>query len=177
MDKQYRDTNGQTVLHRAVKHIDVVKYLINECNTPHCNLMTTNNNGQTILHHAVEHIDVVKYLINECNCDIMVTDKDGCTPLHYAAWWGTPEVVEFLLSTGNCDPLAKNNNGRRPLQLGKERYLDRDTVIAIFKRFGNINISHPIDSYVNVLLVGNPGAGKSTLSHVIKDTSTGSGSK
>uniref|UniRef100_A0A1X7SML2 Uncharacterized protein n=1 Tax=Amphimedon queenslandica TaxID=400682 RepID=A0A1X7SML2_AMPQE len=30
MDKQYHDTYGQTVLHYAVEHIDVVKYLINE---------------------------------------------------------------------------------------------------------------------------------------------------
>ena len=206
MDEQYRDTNGRTVLHCAVKHIDVVKYLINECNcdimtpdkdgntilhvaasegsldvmkylinTHHYNLMTTNNRGQTVLHHAVKHIDVVKYLINECSCNIMVTDKDGWTPLHYAAAdWGTAEVIEYFLSTGNCDPLAKNNEGKTPLQLAKERYLDRNTVIAIFKKFGNIKISHPIDSYVNVLLVGNPGAGKSTLSHVINDTATGS---
>ena len=204
MDKQYCDTNGETVLHCAVKHIAVVKYLINQCscdimatdkygntilhnaarvesldvmkyliNTHHYNPMTTNNNGQTVLHHAVRHIDVVKYLISQCNCDIMATDKDGWTPLHDAAWWGTPEVVEFLLSTGKCDPLAKNNEGKTPLQLAKERLGDRDTVIAIFKKFGDIKISHPIDSYVNVLLVGNPGVGKSTLSHVINDTATG----
>ena len=204
MDKQYRDTNGRTVLHCAVKHIDVVQYLINECNcdimttdeygntilhyaaseglpdvmkylinTHHYNLMTTNNRGKTALHCAVKHINVVKYLINECNCDIMVTDKDGQTPLHYAVRLGTAKVIEYFLSTGNCDPLAKDNNGKTPLQLAKERR-NSDAVINIFKKFGNIKISHPIDSYVNVLLVGNPGAGKSTLSHVINDTATGS---
>ena len=195
------NNRGQTVLHCAVKHIDVVKYLINECNcdimtpdkdgdtilhvaasegsldvmkylinTHHYNLMTTNNKGQTVLHLAVEHIDVVKYLINECSCNIMVTDKDGWTPLHVAARWGTAEVIEYFLSTGNCDPLAKNNEGKTPLQLAKGRQ-DRNT-IGIFKKFGNIKISHPIDSYVNILLVGNPGAGKSTLSHVINDTAS-----
>ena len=203
MDKKYRDTYDRTVLHLAVRHIDVVKYLINECNcdimttdmngntilydaaseglfdvmkylinTHHYNLMTTNNKGRTVLHYAVKHIDIVKYLINECNCDIMVTDKDGWTPLHVAARLGTAEVIEYFLSTGNCDPLAKDNEGKTPLQLAKERLRDRDTVIAIFKKFGDIKISHPIDSYVNVLLVGNPGAGKSTLSHVINDTAS-----
>ena len=206
MDEQYRDIIDRTVLHRAVRHIDVVKYLINQCNcdimvtdkygntilhyaanegsldvmkylinTHHYNLMTTSNNGKTVLHLAVEHIDVVKYLINQCNCDIMVTDKYGQTPLHYVIMKeGRPEVIEFLLSTGKCDPLAKDNKGKTPLQLAKERRYGRDTVIAIFKKFGDIKISHPIDSYVNVLLVGNPGAGKSTLSHVINDTATGS---
>ena len=208
MDEQYRDTNGRTVLHLAVKHIDVVKYLINKCN---CDIMITDKDGvlvlhyvaskglldvlkcmvmnidghimdeqyrdtkgQTVLHLAVKHIDVVKYLINECSCNIMVTAKDGRTPLHYAARRGTAEVIEYFLSTGNCDPLAKDNKGKTPLQLAKGRRYDSDTVIAIFKKFGNIKISHPIDSYVNVLLMGNPGAGKSTLSHVINDTTTGS---
>ena len=197
------NNNGRTVLHHAVKHIDVVKYLINECNcdimtpdnygntilhaaaskglldimkylinTHHYNLMTTNNKGQTVLHHAIKHIDVVKYLINECSCNIMVTDKNGWTLLHVAAWRGTAEVIEYFLSTGNCDPLAKSNEGWTPLQLAKGKYDDSDTVIAFFKKFGNIKISHPIDSYVNVLLVGNPGAGKSTLSHVINDTAS-----
>ena len=202
MDEQYRDTNGRTVLHHAFKHIDVVKYLINECNcdimtpdkygntilhvaackgsldvmkylinTHHYNLMTTNNRGLSVLHCAVKHTDVVKYLINECSCNIMVTDKNGWTPLHHAVGWGIAEVIEYFLSTGNCDPLAKDNEGTTPLQLAKERW-NNHTVIAIFKKFGNIKISHPIDSYVNILLVGNPGAGKSTLSHVINDTAS-----
>ena len=214
MDKQYRDTNGRTVIHHAFKHKlyvekDVIKYLINECNCGiivtdkeigvpllhyvaskglldvlKCMVMNINGhimdeqyrdtNGQTVLHCAVTHIDVVKYLINECSCNIMVTDKNGWTPLHRAAEWGSAEVIEYFLSTGNCDPLAKNNMGETPLQLAKERRYYRDTVITIFKKFGDIKISHPIDSYVNVLLVGNPGAGKSTLSHVINDTATGS---
>ena len=157
------NNKGRTVLHYAVKHIDVVKYLINECN---CDVMVTDKDGWTPLHLAFEHIDVVKYLINDCSCDTMVTDKRGQTPLHLAADRGTP------VSTGNCDPLAKDNDGRTPLQLAKERRYN--PIIAIFKKFGNVKISHPIDSYVNVLLMGNPGAGKSTLSHVINDTATGS---
>uniref|UniRef100_A0A1X7T5F8 Uncharacterized protein n=2 Tax=Amphimedon queenslandica TaxID=400682 RepID=A0A1X7T5F8_AMPQE len=162
------DEYGNTILHAAARQglLDVMKYLINTC---HCNLMTTNNRGRTALHRAINYIDVLKYLINQCNCDIMVTDKNGQTPLHYAANWGTPVVVEYFLSTGNCDPLAKDNKGRTPLQLAYS-----DTVFAVFKKFGDIKISHPIDSYVNVLLVGNPGAGKSTLSHVINDTAAGS---
>ena len=208
MDEQYRDTNGRTVLHYAVQHINVLKYLINECNfdimTPDkngipflhyvaskglldvlkCMVMNINGhimdkqyrdtNGRTVLHCAVEHIDVVKYLINECNCDIMTPDKLEWTTLHSSTWLGTAEVIEYFLSTGNCDPLAKNFAGTTPLQLAKGRMYDSGTVIDIFKKFGDIKISHPIDSYVNVLLVGNPGAGKSTLSRVINDTATGS---
>ena len=155
---------GDTVLHCAVRHIDVVKYLINECN---CDLMATDSSKWTILHYAANKgsTDVIKYLINECTCDLMACTEDGWTPLHSAARWDRSAVVELLLSTGKCDPLAKDITGRTPLQMASG-----DTRL-IFKKFGQIKTSHPVDSYVNVLLLGNPGAGKSTLSHVIIDTS------
>ena len=164
---------GVPVLHSVASEglLYVLKCMVMNINGHIMDEKYRDTNGRTVLHCAVEHIDVVKYLINECNCNIMVTDKDGRTPLHYAALLGTAEVIEFFLSTGNCDPLAKDNEGKTPLQLAKERQ-NRNTVIGIFKKFGNIKISHPIDSYVNVLLVGNPGAGKSTLSRVINDTAS-----
>ena len=158
---------GKTVLYYAAGHIDVLKCLINECN---CDPMATDFSKWTVLHEAAitGSSDIVKYLINECNCDLMACTKDGWTPLHLAAYRGRSVVVELLLSTGKCDPLAKDNEGRTPLlvALGDTR--------LIFKKFGQIKTSHPVDSYVNVLLLGNPGAGKSTLSHVITDTATGS---
>ena len=154
---------GKTVLFYAARHIDVVKYLINECN---CDPMATDSSKWTVLHDAALNgsTDVVKYLINECNCDLMACAVSGQTPLHLAALFGRSAVVELLLSTGKCDPLAKDNEGRTPLQ---EAFGDTR---LIFKKFGQIKTSHPVDSYVNVLLLGNPGAGKSTLSHVITDT-------
>ena len=160
---------GETVLHSAAEHIDIVKYLINEC---HCDPMATDSNNRTILHNAASSnsLDVIKYLINEWNHDPMAVDWRGRTPLHWAAEYWSSSVAEYLLSTGKCDPLAKDNDGNTPLQLAKSH---TDT-LSVLKKFGDIKSSHPIDSYVNILLVGNPGAGKSTLSHVINDTATGS---
>uniref|UniRef100_A0A1X7SDC1 Uncharacterized protein n=1 Tax=Amphimedon queenslandica TaxID=400682 RepID=A0A1X7SDC1_AMPQE len=151
-----------------------MRYLIDEC---HCNPMDFNSFGETVLHRAADYgsLDVMKYLINHHHCDPMIVDTKGRTPLHYAVLWGRPEAVECLLSTGKCDPLAKDNEGRTPLQLAKqEKQRHWDNTLPIFKKFGDIKLSHPIDSYVNVLLVGNSGAGKSTLSHVINNTATGS---
>ena len=193
---------GKTILCCAVEHTDVVKYLIIECNCNpmtvinyagdtvlhyaakkgllnllkvminhhNCNLMATNKQGETILHCSVRHIEVVKYLINECNCDPMVVNMFGQTPLHIATKERFLAAIECLLSTGRCDPLIKDNEGRTPVQIA-EGSVD---ILSIFKKFGQIKVSHPIDSYVNVLLVGNPGAGKSTLCHVIIDTAAGS---
>ncbi|XP_019856240.1 PREDICTED: espin-like [Amphimedon queenslandica] len=174
-DPMATNNRGETAIHCAARHIDSVKYLIKEC---HCDPMTTNNDGETVLHKAAgisNSPDVIKYLINECNCDPMALDKKGWTPLHNAARWGHSEAIECLLSTGKCDPLAKDNQGKTPLQLAKEaKQRGGTTTLPIFKKFGDIKSSHPIDSYVNVLLVGNPGAGKSTLSNVINETATGS---
>uniref|UniRef100_A0A1X7U665 Uncharacterized protein n=1 Tax=Amphimedon queenslandica TaxID=400682 RepID=A0A1X7U665_AMPQE len=168
-DPMATNNRGETVLHRAAGHIDSVKYLINEC---HCDPMATDSNSRTILHAAAfrNSPDVIKYLINECHCDPMAVNMSGWTPLHDAAYCGHSTAVEYLLSTGKCDPLAKDYDGRTPFELAERGNTD---TLSVLKKFGGIKSSHPIDSYVNVLLVGNPGAGKSTLSHVINDTATG----
>uniref|UniRef100_A0A1X7TCY5 Uncharacterized protein n=1 Tax=Amphimedon queenslandica TaxID=400682 RepID=A0A1X7TCY5_AMPQE len=176
-DPMDTDSFGHTVLHKATANdsLDAMKYLINR---HHCDPLATDNEGETVLQHAAkgsQSLDVIKYLINECNCDPMTVDWRGWTPLHNAAYLGHSAVVECLLSTGKCDPLAKDNEGRTPLQLAKEtKKIGLTNTLPIFKKFGDIKSSHPIHSYVNVLLVGNPGAGKSTLSHVINDTATAS---
>uniref|UniRef100_A0A1X7TL19 Death domain-containing protein n=1 Tax=Amphimedon queenslandica TaxID=400682 RepID=A0A1X7TL19_AMPQE len=177
-DPHEKDSGGETCLHWAARgnHVDVMRYLIDEC---HCDPMTTNNRGETVLHKAAiwnNSPDVIKYLINECSFDPMTVDKEGKTPLHYAVRWDYYTFVECLLSTGKCDPLAKDNEGTTPLQLAKmtERKDWAYNTLPIFKKFSDIKSSNPIDSYVNILLVGNSGAGKSTLSHVINDTATGS---
>uniref|UniRef100_A0A1X7UNJ4 Uncharacterized protein n=1 Tax=Amphimedon queenslandica TaxID=400682 RepID=A0A1X7UNJ4_AMPQE len=130
MNEQYRTISGQTVLHLAVKHIYVVKYLINQCK---CDIMVTDKGGKTILHDVaskrlqlldvfsylvdahhypmttnnsgqigtVKYIDVVKYFINECSCDIMATDKDGVPLLHYVTREGLLDVLKCIVMNIN----------------------------------------------------------------------------
>ena len=152
-------------LHVAVvtKRIDIVKYLITKC---HCDPMCNDENGWASLHCAAQYgsLNVMKYLITECNCDPMVTDDYfGSTCLHEAVWDKQYSIIEYLLSTGKVDPLAKNKNKETPLQKAK----GDDKMRSLFIKFGKVETSHPVDSYVNVLLLGNPGAGKSTLAQVI----------
>uniref|UniRef100_A0A1X7U958 Death domain-containing protein n=2 Tax=Amphimedon queenslandica TaxID=400682 RepID=A0A1X7U958_AMPQE len=157
------------IFSKAVRHINSLKCLINDCNV---DPMVRHGKVGSLLNHAVlyDSMEALKYLINECNCDPMAkSDIWGSTILHCAARRDKSEAVEFLLSTGKCDPLKKDRGGYTPLGLAK----GKTKTLSVFKKFGNIKISHPVDSYVNVLLVGNPGAGKSTLSHVINDTATG----
>ena len=149
--------------------LDVTKDLITKY---HCDPHEGDGVGETCLHWAAigNHVDVMRYLIDECHCDPMAVDWRWRTPLHSAAIYGSSAAAEYLLSTGKCDPLAKDNNGNTPFKLAKQE--GHTDTLSVLKKFGDIKSSHPIDSYVNVLLVGNPGAGKSTLSHVINDTAS-----
>ena len=165
------DSDNWKILHEAAKSKspDVIKYLINEWNH---DPMAVDWLGQTTLHCAAScgSSAVVEYLLSTGKCDPMAVDRSGWTPLHCAAYYGSSAAAEYLLSTGKCDPLAKDNDGNTPFKLAKQR--GRTNTLSVLKKFGGIKSSHPIDSYVNVLLVGNPGAGKSTLSHVINDTAS-----
>ena len=167
-DPHERDGNGWTSLHRAARdnHVDVMRYLVDEC---HCDPMAVDRRGQTPFHRAADWGSSAgaEYLLST---GPLAVNSSGWTPLHLAAYWGNSAAVEYLLSTGKCDPLAKDIDGDTPFKLAKEAG-DTDT-LSVMKKFGGIKSSHPIDSYVNVLLVGNPGAGKSTLSHVINDTAS-----
>ena len=170
-DPHERDGAGRTCLHWAAlgNHVDVMRYLIDEC---HCNPMAVDWYGRTPLHSAADwgYSAVVEYLLSTGKCNPLAVDRWGRTPLHRAARCGSSAAVEYLLSTGKCNPLAKDSDGDTPFKLAKQ-YGHTDT-LSVLKKFGGIKSSHPIDSYVNVLLVGNPGAGKSTLSHVINDTAS-----
>ncbi|XP_019862713.1 PREDICTED: uncharacterized protein LOC109591411, partial [Amphimedon queenslandica] len=146
---------GDGLLHLSSYNgwLDVTKDLITKY---HCDPHERDGVDRTCLHWAAEgnHVDVIKYLIDEDHCDPMAVNKWGWTPLHYAAEWGHSAAVEYLLSTGKCDLLAKDSKGRTPFELAKGK--GHTDALSVFKKFGGIKSSHPIDSYVNVLLVGNP---------------------
>ena len=167
------DSREQTPLHCAAEcgRSAVVEYLLS---TGECNPMAVDSQGQTPLHCAAHcgSSATAEYLLSTGKCDPMAVDSQGQTPLHCAAICSSSATAEYLLSTGKCDPLAKDNEGITPFKLAKQN--GHTDTLSVFKKFGSIKSSHPIDSYVNVLLVGNPGAGKSTLSHVINDTAIGS---
>ena len=199
-DPMCKDNDGFTPLDSACYngHLDVVRYLITECK---CDSMCKRNDGSSPLHSACYngHLDVVQYLIAECKCDPMCKDNDGYTPLHKASYNGHLEVVKYLITECKCDPMCTADNltpfhlaiqnSHHPvieyfLSLGsinpETNILFRTTemllngkTFALRKVFSKLKTCFSVDSYVNVILLGNPGAGKSTLAQVIIQTSSG----
>ena len=173
-DPMSKNIIDNTPLHIACckkGNLQIIQYLINECR---CNPMGKNRSDDTPLHKACEFgdIEMIRYLIGECQCDLMCKNIIDNTPLHEACI-GFPNipVVEYILSTGKIDPLVRNIHGKTPLMVaGSWR---REHLKNVFAKFGKIKISHPVNSYVNVVLLGNPGAGKSTLAQVIIQRASG----
>ena len=148
--------------------LKTVKYLIEQCN---CDPMAKDTYDQyTTLHFAARGGDVaiVQYLINDCHCDPMVRDTYGCTPLHRGAAGCHTAIVQYLLSIPTVDPLARDIYNHTPLMIAAE-HDTLDIIAPIFEKFGKIRISHSVGSFVNVFLLGDPKAGKTTLTQVIKD--------
>ena len=167
-------TRGETPLHCASRsgHLNIVKYIISKCD---CNMMCQNRSGNTALHEASlnGHLDIVQFLVAECGCDPMCTGNNDNTPLHYACQASQPHfsVIKYLLSTGQVNLFIKNKSSKTPFMMIDDAH--KNEVYNVFKQFDKIKSLYPVDSYVNVALLGNPGAGKSTLAQVLVQTATG----
>ena len=159
-------------LNKAIKgkHADVVKYLVNRWGKD------TDLSSRLLSATRSHSFPQVEFLILECHVDPTTVDENGRTLLHYAAediyTLDGLMVVQCLLATGRLDPLKKDNKGDTPLTIaGRSR--NKKATVPIFNTFAKTKAMYPIESYVNILIVGNSGAGKSTLSKVIERTAAG----
>jgi len=53
--------------------------------------------------------------------DVNGVDKDGLTPLHYAAIWGRPNLAVLLLSLGGDPTLQDLRSGNTPFDTARQR--------------------------------------------------------
>ncbi|GAA6005701.1 hypothetical protein JCM10207_005300 [Rhodosporidiobolus poonsookiae] len=89
---------GLAPLHYAVRHADVVQWLIEQAGAM---AELEDADGETALHKAAlrGYIDVCRFLVSR-GVDVDAQDSDGWTPLHNAASRGWLDVASLLVEAG-----------------------------------------------------------------------------
>ena len=159
------NNSSETPLHFACSngHLKIAQYLIREAK---CNRSCENTSGGTPLHYACSdgHLKIAQYLIGEANCNPSGTGTIRCwTPLHFACVKKHAHVVQYLLSTGRVNPLAESTIGTA---LDVARMYDEDT-FKVFQPFEKCRTAFPLDTFTKLILIGDSGAGKSTIAKLI----------
>ena len=155
---------GSTPLHNACinGHLNIAQYLIRE---EHCNPSCENNNGYTPLHYACRygHLNIAQYLIREEHCNPSCEDNIGYTPLHIACIRDHAHIVQYLLSTGRVNPLTKTKLGNTALYWASGKY----DIIKLFQPFEECRTAFPVHTFTKLILTGDSGAGKTTITELI----------
>ena len=173
-DAMITNKNGSTPLHYAAQngHLSVVRFL----NDHNCDAMTVNKYGSTPLHYAAQngHLSVVQYFINDCNCNAMIANMHGATPLHIACQYNKNScnipVIQYLLSIPSVLASFTAATNYASLLLSVKDFYNRVIIMTMYEMFQQVKVSHPVGLFVNILFLGNAGAGKTTLCEVIKSS-------
>ena len=85
----------------------------------------TSKRGPKMLHQAVRDRDMeqTQALLSK-GTDVNEKDWLGYTPLHWAIYFGYPDVAEILISEG-ANPSIQNDTGRTPLEIATEMGYER----------------------------------------------------
>ena len=167
-EKSDKNPDYNASLENAIKrkHTEVVEYLVARWGKD------TDLSDRLFNATRYHNFQTVDFLINECHVSIDNIDSNGRTLLHYAAegiyTMNGLLVVKCLLAAG-LDPLKKDKKGKTPLAIAR-RSENWKVTMPYFEAFGKTKTLYPVNSYVNILIVGNSGAGKSTLSKLIEKT-------
>ena len=159
---------NHTPLHMACEHgcLTVIKYLLS---LPSVDPMCVDKYDSTPLHWACRygHLAIVEHLSSLPSIDPMCVDIFGNTPLYWACKFSHFNVVQYLLSIPSVDPLCMNKHGDTPFH--HKIFSNKHVLHQLYKVFDKVRVKHSVSSFVNIFLLGHPGAGKTTFAQVIKD--------
>ena len=174
VDVNERDNDNNTPLHVAALagKADAALLLISEYS---CDPNVRSKFGRTVLHKACAGgcIDLVRYLLPIMS--LLDTDANGETPLHLCSWKGHVECVEALVQF-NAPVLIRNKNGKTPLEVATgrakvilEQYM-KENIKKIKIDYNSLLLlaKKKYSATNRLLLLGNPGAGKSSLVEALK---------
>ena len=163
-DPSCKDNYSKIPLHYACEngHLNIAQYLIIE---EDCDPSCVDNYERTPLHYACEngHLNIAQYLIIDKECYPSCEDRYGETPLHYACRRNHAHIAQYLLSTGEVNPLAKDENGRTALYYAGRKF----DLIKLFEPFKECRTAFPVHTFTKLILTGDSGAGKTTITELI----------
>ena len=175
-DPNTKGWKGKSPIHMAAEkgHIKIVRKLVRYYG---CDIMARDNDGNTPLHIAVlgGSLSTARTLIYEFECDPNTKGFKGRTPLHQATANGHIDIIRMLVRNYGCDVNALDDDGHTPMYYAINNPLMITELIRHNGNPGNIlpnykkmkkSIQHAISG--NIMVVGHPGAGKSTLVEALK---------
>ena len=177
-DINAKDARNDTPLHISVKwRKDKVAFtLITEFG---CDINIKGQSGQTVLHYVcqVGKVDLVQALIQKQVDSVLTMDNEDDTPLHISSRSGHIECTKVLLQA-NPPLFIRNRLGKTPIDVAssKVRFLlkkyieeNRSKVMVDYnlRKVAKKRHSGP-QHMVRILIIGDPGAGKSSLIEALK---------
>ena len=166
---------GRTPLHHAAQngHSDIVRKLVRFHG---CDVKAKDNDGDTPLHLAAlgGSLSTVCTLIDEFKCDPNTKGFKDRTPVHHASKKGHIDIVRKLVHDYGCDVNAVDNDGHNPIYITKNHQMIAELIKyncdpgAVIRNYKMMKKSLRDTVSGHVLVVGHPGAGKSTLVEALK---------
>lgn len=123
------DEDGKTLLHKAVKlkNYDLVALLLKYGANPN---MKTNKGKAPIDIVNIDDLRIVELLLQHgATLNPNLADKDGNTPLHFAAQENNIPFIELLIKYGG-NPLIKNKEGKSAIDYLPKS--EKEKIIALY---------------------------------------------
>eukprot|EP00731_Ephydatia_muelleri_P000664 Em0001g664a len=156
-----QNKNGETALILAswMGHMECAKMLLEE--DAQVNVQDVCGRTALMLASWMGHLECVKKLL-ENDAQVNILDVDGDTALHKAAEDSHEGCVRLLLSTPGIDANLVNHRGETPLMLATTY-----EVLTLLHKYTTSCEAFPVHTYGKVIMCGDSGVGKSTLTEAI----------
>ena len=82
-----------------------------------------------------------RYLLQEASASVNITDEDGDTALHYAAFGRKPDVMEYLLCTSDPKADVNSTNAKKCSVLHVSVVMQDIKAVQLILRQPNISVN------------------------------------
>ncbi|MBL0319528.1 MAG: ankyrin repeat domain-containing protein [Alphaproteobacteria bacterium] len=121
----YRDVNGNTLLHRMIKQDHLVEDIIYILELG-ADINKQSNAGNSALHLAVlQKNDALVNLLLSYGADVTIKNNKGNTPLHLAVLKNSIPNIDILYH-GGADVRIPNNKGKKPLDVDSKNKQNKE---------------------------------------------------